>query len=598
MKTNLSIHTLLGKSFLKALCVLFFTSTFSFAQGKLDVKTPQVQVSCNGACDGMITALVTGGTPPYSYLWSTGATTSSVSGLCAAYYSVTVTDAAGEVEHAYNLISEPAVLVNSLTATQPLCAGDCNGSISSAVSGGRLPYTYAWSTGSSATGLTGLCDGIYSLTVTDSRGCVASDSKSLLAPNALLLDITSTPELCFQDCEGTATAIVDGGTTPYDYTWSNGAQSDFAGKLCSGAYSIVVTDAHGCTISGSVNISGPSKGLTASCVVISNESAPGAANGSMSASGDGGYLPYSFLWSNGATTALNSNLTVGFYTVTVTDAKGCSKTSTCEIKGSSCNGQFRTQTQGGWGQCHQNGNNPGTYLAANFAGAFPNGLTVGACGKTLHLSSSSAVCTFLPSGSTPRALTASLVNPGTSYKNVLAGQVVALSLSVGFDAYDANFGSSTSGLGAQIINSGTFAGWSVQQLLTEANRVLGGCASVYSASAINNAVSSINENYVDGTTNKGFLRCPSAGARFENPVSTTNFVAYPNPFANTINLELIDKSNTMNILVMDIMGKIVENSGTLTADAMTIGQELKAGIYFIIATDKNNNIQKLKVVKQ
>lgn len=602
MKKNSTLNLKLNKVnfILYAIGISLFLTSISFAQSKLDVKTPQVQVSCNGACDGSITALVTGGTQPYSYLWSTGATTSSITGLCAAYYSLTVTDATGEVEYASNSIAEPAVLLVNLNPTNPTCSGSCNGSLATVVSGGRPGnngYVYLWSTGSTSSNISGLCDGAYSVTVSDSRGCIANNSSSL-SKDALLLDITSSPENCFQDCEGIATAIVGGGTPPYNFVWSNGAQSDEAGKLCSGVYTVSVTDANGCSISGSVTITGPSKGLTASCVVISNETAPGAANGSMSASGDGGNAPYSFLWSNGATTALNSNLTVGFYTVTITDAKGCSSTSSCEIKGNNCNGQFRTQTQGGWGQCHQNGNNPGTYLAANFAGAFPNGLTVGACGKTLRLSSSLAVCTFLPSGSTPRALTASLVNPGTSYKNVLAGQVVALSLSVGFDAYDANFGSSSSGLGAQIINAGTFAGWSVQQLLTEANRVLGGCASIYSASTINNAVSSINENYVDGTTNKGFLRCPSSGARFENPVSTSNFVAYPNPFANTINLELIDKSNTMNIVVMDIMGKIVENSGTLTEDAMTIGQDLKAGIYFIIATDKSNNTQKIKVIKQ
>lgn len=575
-----------------------FFCNLTFSQSKLDVKTPQVQVSCNGACDGSITALVSGGTPPYSYLWSNGSTGSSVTGLCAAYYSVTVTDAAGEVEHAYNLISEPQVLQNNLSVIQPNCFGVCNGSISSAVSGGRTPYTYAWSNGSSAASLQGLCDGVYTLTVTDSRGCIATDSKSLLAPDALLLDISSTPEICFQDCEGTANAIVGGGTAPYDYLWSNGPQSDFNGKLCSGSYSVIVSDANGCSISGSVNITGPSKGLTASCLVINDESAPGAADGSMSASGDGGYLPYTYLWSNGSMNALNDNLSEGVYTVIITDAKGCSSESTCEIKGSDCNGQFRTQTQGGWGQCQQNGNNPGTYLAANFAGAFPNGLTVGACGKTLHLSSAAAVCDFLPSGSTPKSLTISLVNPGTSYKNVLAGQLVALTLSVGFDGYDANFGSSASSLGSQIINSGTFAGWSVQDLLDEANKKLGGCASAYSASQLNNALSSINQNYVDGTTDNGFLSCPNKGKKIANPIGDNKLVAYPNPFNNSIQLELIDKSQSMDIKVMDIMGKLVLQAGSLTEDVMLIGQELKPGIYFILATDSENNTQKIKVVKQ
>ena len=600
MKKNSSTKLRKVNFILFAIGISLFLTSISFAQSKLDIKTPQVQVSCNGACDGSINALVTGGTQPYSYLWSTGATTSSISGLCAAYYSLTVTDANGEVEHASNSIAEPAVLLVNLNPTNPTCPGSCNGALASVVSGGRPGnngYIYLWSTGSTSSNISGLCAGAYSVTVRDSRGCIANNS-STLSNDPLLLDISSTPENCFQDCEGIANAIVSGGTQPYNFVWSNGAQSAEAGKLCSGVYTVTVSDANGCSISGSVTITGPSKGLTAACVVLANESAPGAANGSMNASGDGGNAPYSFVWSNGATTALNSNLVAGIYTVTVSDAKGCSSTSSCEIKGNNCNGQFRTQTQGGWGQCHQNGNNPGTYLAANFASAFPNGLTIGACGKTIKLTSSSAVCAFLPSGSTPRALTASLINPGGSYKNVLAGQVAALSLSVGFDANNPNFGSSASGLGGQIVISGTFAGWSVQQILNEANRVLGGCASAYSASTMNGVVSSINENYVDGTINKGFLRCPSANGNKLAQSVNNNLIAYPNPFSNTFNLELIDKTNSMNVLIMDITGKVVMNAVTIGESALSIGENLNAGIYFIIATDVNGQSQKLKIIKQ
>jgi large repetitive protein len=177
------------------------------------------------------------------------------------------------------------------------------------------------------------------------------------------------------------------------------------------------------------------------------------------------------------------------------------------VSGGDCApGQLRTQTQGGWGT-NPSGNNPGVYLEANFANAFPNGLTIG-CENTLHLSSSQAVRDFLPSGSTPRALDAgNLVDPGSSYNNVLAGQLVAATLSTTFDAYDTNFGQSDMSLSDLTILEGTFASWTVGQLLEEANQIIGGCNSNYSYSQINQALSSLNENYVDGTTDNGFVGC-------------------------------------------------------------------------------------------
>lgn len=173
-----------------------------------------------------------------------------------------------------------------------------------------------------------------------------------------------------------------------------------------------------------------------------------------------------------------------------------------------CTG-FKTYTQGGWG-AEPRGGNPGVYLHANFAAAFPSGLTIGcASGYTLKLTTAQAVTDFLPSGSTPSALDASYVNPGSSYSNVLAGQLVAATLSVGFDNYDAGFGTNTTHLGDLVIASGTFAGLTVNQMLSLANDVIGGCNTSYGFSDVNTALTNINENYDNGTSNNGFLNCPS-----------------------------------------------------------------------------------------
>lgn len=179
-------------------------------------------------------------------------------------------------------------------------------------------------------------------------------------------------------------------------------------------------------------------------------------------------------------------------------------------------GDFRTQTQGGWGT-NCNGNNPGCYRDANFASCFPNGLVVG-CNFTLTLTSSAAVASLLPEGGQPSALSSNLVDPGNT-GSVLTGQIVALTLSVGFDQCDPNFGSSNTLLGDLIIATGTFQGWTVNQLLAEANIVYGGCPSNYSASQINAALSSINQNFVDGTMAGNFLECPFGGLQQQPPAS-------------------------------------------------------------------------------
>ncbi|CAN5583988.1 hypothetical protein BH10BAC2_BH10BAC2_11050 [soil metagenome] len=171
-----------------------------------------------------------------------------------------------------------------------------------------------------------------------------------------------------------------------------------------------------------------------------------------------------------------------------------------------CTG-FRTQTQGGWG-AKPNGNNPGVYLHANFAAAFPGSLTIGCGSNKLTLTSAQAVTDFLPSGSTPSLLPAgSMVDPGGSYSNVLAGQLVTAILNAGFDANDPNFSSNAISTGNLVIVSGTFAGLTINQLIDAANNVIGGCSTAYSTSDLNEALTSFNENYDNGATDNGYTTC-------------------------------------------------------------------------------------------
>ena len=170
-----------------------------------------------------------------------------------------------------------------------------------------------------------------------------------------------------------------------------------------------------------------------------------------------------------------------------------------------CVGEFHTISQGGWGS-PPNGNNPGVYLHAHFADAFPDGLTIG-CDYTVHFDSAQNVTDYLPGGSGPAVLDQDYVNP-TEKISILVAQVTAMALNVGFDAYDPDFNASDFPFADLVISHGDFEGWSVAEFLALAEEVLGGCNDDYSPSQINSLLSAINGSYQDVGTNGGWLECP------------------------------------------------------------------------------------------
>jgi hypothetical protein len=168
-------------------------------------------------------------------------------------------------------------------------------------------------------------------------------------------------------------------------------------------------------------------------------------------------------------------------------------------------GQLRTQTPGGWG-APPRGTNPASYLYANFAGAFPEGMVIG-CDYTITFTSAEAITKFLPAGGKAAKLTKSYIDPN-GVKNVLTGHLTALTLSVGFDNYDDTFGAAGMKLGDMVIKSGAFAGFTVAEFLDIANSTVGGCINNFTIQQVLDTATAINENYVDGSSDNGFLVCP------------------------------------------------------------------------------------------
>ena len=286
--------------------------------------------SCAGSCDGAATATSSGGTPSYIYSWTdslgdTIALGSSVAGLCAGSYALTITDGNGCVSSTLFTLTDPAGMTLSFTSAPANC-GVSNGAASVSVTNGTAPYSYLWDdSGAQATDTaTALAAGTYNVTVTDSSGCTATGSTTVGNSGAPTVSIISTNINCNGICDGSVTATVTGGTAPYTYLWDDPATTTIlaATGLCAGTYTVMVTDSNGCVAFDAATISEPP--VLAASSAISDVVCVGDSNGSIDLSPTGGVMPYSFNWSDGSTTEDVSNLLAGTYLLVLSDSNGCS----------------------------------------------------------------------------------------------------------------------------------------------------------------------------------------------------------------------------------------------------------------------------------
>ena len=300
---------------------------------QLQTNVSSTNVSCNAACDGTASSAPSGGTAPYSFNWAPGGqTTSSINGLCAGSYTLTVTDANGCTRSQTIIITQPNVLDVNLNATQIPCNSSCNATLGAVVVGGTAPYTYSWSPGGETTQvITNQCAGSYTVQVTDNNGCTDTATVTITQPTALTLTPNTTSPSCNAFCNGSATVAVGGGTPPYSYSWSPGGQTtSVINNICAGTYTVTVTDANGCNGTATIIITEP-QGMQANLNVI-NATCNGVCNGVAIANPTGGTGPYTYSWSpGGQTTSSVNGLCAGNYTVQVTDANGCNISETFTI---------------------------------------------------------------------------------------------------------------------------------------------------------------------------------------------------------------------------------------------------------------------------
>ena len=280
--------------------------------------------------NGTASVTITGGTAPYSYLWSTGATTASISGLVTGSYYLTLTDANGCVDSAAIDAGLTGVVVQGITITAPdvvapVTCTSADGSITAFGSGGTAPYSYLWSNGGTTQTISGLTSSYYNVTVTDANGCVGTGGDYVSTSTPITATYSTTASSCTAPT-GTATLSVSGGTAPYTITWytTPTQYGTTATGLTASNYFFSITDASGCTQSGAVTIP-PTDVITLS--FISSPATCLAADGTVSVSATGGVAPYTYSWNTGGATAALTAVASNTYYATVTDVNGCSVTS-------------------------------------------------------------------------------------------------------------------------------------------------------------------------------------------------------------------------------------------------------------------------------
>lgn len=280
----------------------------------------KTDVSCPGGNNGTAMALPSGST--LTYMWSTGGNTQNISNLAAGTYTVTVTNnSTGCTDSASAAITQPGPLSLSFSNTNVSCFGGNNGSANTSANGGTPGYNFVWNTGFTGPILSNLAAGTYTVTVSDANGCTTAQATTITQPPVLSVAISKLNASCFGGNNGSATATGTGGTPGYNFSWSNGDSGPVATNLAAGTYTVTATDTNGCSATQTTTITQPpplAAGATATDVLCF-----GGTNGTASAAGSGGTMPYTIAWSNGATGPMATNLAAGTYTATVTDGNGC-----------------------------------------------------------------------------------------------------------------------------------------------------------------------------------------------------------------------------------------------------------------------------------
>ena len=297
-----------------------------------------INVDCFGTATGTLGISITQeSVPPYTFIVNNNGNviqtisnsyslTPTFNGLSAGIYDIQIIDANGNTKTISNLvISEPTELIATTTATQISCFGSNDASITLSIIGGTPPYNINWSNFATGTQLNNLGAGTYIAIVTDAKGCEKIIQTTIVNMPVFMLQPVVNQITCFGETNGSIDLGLVGGVAPVTVTWNDGSTAGLVrNNLTEGIYIAIVTDGMGCTIQQTFSIVAPQV-LTINALIQNDIDCLTTNNGGINLIPSGGSPPYSFSWSNGATTEDLTNVTNGNYSVIVTDSRGCSE---------------------------------------------------------------------------------------------------------------------------------------------------------------------------------------------------------------------------------------------------------------------------------
>lgn len=316
------------KKFVLSFLLAFTTVITAMANGHVVSISSQNNVGCTGSATGSATVTVTGGVGPFTYNWSPGGqTTASVTGLTTGCYTVVATDQ-NDLSTAQTTvcITQPSSTLNSSTnsLTNIACKGGATGSATITGSGGTPPYTYNWiPSGGTGTDAIGLTAGTYTVAITDMNGCTKNEIVNIVEPSSGLTVITSATDATCGNADGTVSVSASGGTGSLTYLWTNGSTTSYATGLTIGTYTVSVQDSYGCIVTKTATVNSDPASLMSGLTVTDSVykeactgTGDGAINITLSGSNPG---PFTYQWSNGATTQDITGLSSNSYSVFIYD---------------------------------------------------------------------------------------------------------------------------------------------------------------------------------------------------------------------------------------------------------------------------------------
>lgn len=532
--------------------------------------TIETDVTC--AAGGTATTTVTAGTAPYNYTWNTGATTSSISGLTAGNYAVTVSDANGCAVTNTVTVGSNVVTINTNTpTTTPSACGSATGSASINPVNGVAPYAYNWNNGGNTQTINNIPSGSYSVTITDVNSCQGVVSNIVVNnPNSPTATIASSSNVvCNGASTGAASVNATGGTvtTGYTYNWSNGANTATVNALAAGVYTVTVTDNASCLDVASVTVSQPT--AVSITGTVSNILCFGAATGSASISVAGGTPSYTYAWSNAGNTDAINNLASGTYSLTVTDGNACVSTYTAIVT-QPANGVSLVPVSGNI-LCNGAGNGTVAVTASGGTGLYLYNWSTGSTDPSLN---------FLQ----PGVYTVTVTDGSGCTASVPAFTITEPSaLSVNLTATDATAFGATDGSITVTISGGTAPytyNWSNGTTAQNLSNVAAGEYTVIVTD--NNGCNFTDVATVDQPSNIFNAEMGSLGS----------LALYPNPGDNILYIESTVLSGIeVNVQMFSVDGKMVKSEilnqtfGLIELNT----SELAPGVYFVtLRTEKGN----------